>query len=83
MAGLPECGLFAPLSSLILIHLCRTLVKRAIAISKQFETSSRARERQMRANESLPLTSQADAAFLVRLAELGISDKCDKVRPVY
>lgn len=34
----------------------------------------------MRANESLPLTLQADAAFLVRLAELGISDSCDKVR---
>ncbi|GAA5904211.1 mismatch repair ATPase MSH6 [Sporobolomyces salmoneus] len=50
-----------------------TIVERAIAISKQFETTSKARERQQRANESLPLTSQADAAFLMQLAELKVS----------
>lgn len=51
---------------------------RAIGISKQFETSSRAREREMRASETLPLTSQADAAFLLRLANLGIDSTMDK-----
>ncbi|GAA6018493.1 hypothetical protein JCM11491_006423 [Sporobolomyces phaffii] len=48
--------------------LSETIVERAIAISKQFETTSKARERQQRANESLPLTAQADAAFLIKLA---------------
>lgn len=43
-----------------------------MSISKQFEESSRKRERVQRANESLPLTSQADAAFLVQLAKLGL-----------
>ncbi|ORY88074.1 muts domain V-domain-containing protein [Leucosporidium creatinivorum] len=51
-----------------------TLVQRAISISKQFETTSRAREREMRANESLPLTLQADAAFLVHFAKLGLAE---------
>lgn len=32
----------------------------------------------MRANESLPLTSQADAAFLVHVAKLGITDEMGK-----
>ncbi|KAI5476724.1 hypothetical protein MNV49_007314 [Pseudohyphozyma bogoriensis] len=54
------------------------LVERAIAISKQFETTSRAREREMRANESLPLTSQADAAFLTRFAKMGLSSDMDQ-----
>jgi hypothetical protein len=55
------------------------LVQRAIAISQQFEASSRARERTMRANESLPLTAQADAAFLINLAKLGSIDAMSKV----
>lgn len=55
------------------------LVQRAIAISQQFEASSRARERTMRANESLPLTAQADAAFLINLAKLGSIEAMSKV----
>lgn len=55
----------------------RTIVERAIAISKQFETTSKAREQQQRANESLPLTAQADAAFLIKLAELKLSGGID------
>lgn len=51
----------------------RSIVERAIAISKQFETSSKARERQQRANESLPLTAQADAAFLMKLAKMSLA----------
>ena len=47
-------------------------MNRAVDISKQFETTSRARERAQRANEALPLTAQADAAFLIQLARLGI-----------
>lgn len=50
----------------------RAIVERAIGISKQFEESSRARERLMRANETLPLTAQADAAFLLKLARLSV-----------
>ncbi|KAK4055994.1 DNA mismatch repair protein msh6 [Microbotryomycetes sp. JL221] len=46
------------------------LVQRATDISREFETTSRARERKVRANEQLPLTSQADAAFLLKLAQL-------------
>ncbi|SCV67515.1 BQ2448_5126 [Microbotryum intermedium] len=61
-----------------------SLVQRAIDISRQFETTSRARERKMRANESLPLTLQADAAFLMKLAQLGLDsyegDKSQLVR---
>ncbi|KDE02450.1 hypothetical protein MVLG_07000 [Microbotryum lychnidis-dioicae p1A1 Lamole] len=61
-----------------------SLVQRAIDISRQFETTSRARERKMRANESLPLTLQADAAFLIKLAQLGLDsyegDKSQLVR---
>ncbi|GAA6027763.1 hypothetical protein JCM8097_008022 [Rhodosporidiobolus ruineniae] len=53
--------------------LSETIVERAIGISKQFEETSRARERAMRANETLPLTAQADAAFLLKLAELTVS----------
>ncbi|GAA5968892.1 hypothetical protein JCM11641_000769 [Rhodosporidiobolus odoratus] len=52
--------------------LSETIVERAIGISKQFEESSRARERAMRANETLPFTAQADAAFLLKLAKLSI-----------
>ncbi|GAA5880264.1 hypothetical protein JCM1840_003414 [Sporobolomyces johnsonii] len=52
--------------------LSETIVERAIDISKQFETTSKARERAMRANESLPLTAQADAAFLIKLAKLNL-----------
>jgi DNA mismatch repair protein MSH6 len=54
-------------------RLFRTIVERAIAISKQFETTSKARERQQRANESLPLTAQADAAFLIKLAGIRLA----------
>ncbi|GAA5966543.1 hypothetical protein JCM3765_000953 [Sporobolomyces pararoseus] len=57
--------------------LSETIVERAIAISKQFETTSKAREQQQRANESLPLTAQADAAFLIKLAELKLSGGFD------
>ncbi|GAA5834415.1 hypothetical protein JCM5353_008937 [Sporobolomyces roseus] len=53
--------------------LSESIVERAIAISKQFETTSKARERQQRANESLPLTAQADAAFLVKLAKMSLA----------
>lgn len=53
--------------------LCRAIVERAIGISKQFEESSRARELAMRANETLPLTAQADAAFLLKLARLKLA----------
>ncbi|KAM0755699.1 DNA mismatch repair protein Msh6 [Meredithblackwellia eburnea MCA 4105] len=49
------------------------LVDRAINISKEFEGTSRAHERAMRANESLPLTSQADAAFLIQFAKMGLA----------
>lgn len=52
----------------------RALVQRAINISREFEIASRARERQMRASESLALTSQADAAFLIRLAQMELAD---------
>lgn len=52
----------------------RFLVQRAINISREFEAASRARERQMRASESVALTSQADAAFLLRLAQLGLTE---------
>ncbi|GAA5849819.1 hypothetical protein JCM8547_000574 [Rhodosporidiobolus lusitaniae] len=52
--------------------LSEAIVERAIGISKQFEETSRARERAMRANETLPLTAQADAAFLLKLAQLKI-----------
>lgn len=55
------------------LFLLSAVVDRAVDISKQFETTSRARERAQRANESLPLTAQADAAFLIQLARLGIS----------
>ncbi|GAA5943171.1 uncharacterized protein JCM15063_005224 [Sporobolomyces koalae] len=51
--------------------LSQTIVERAIAISHQFEVTSKARETQQRANESLPLTAQADAAFLIKLARAG------------
>ncbi|KAK4049028.1 DNA mismatch repair protein msh6 [Microbotryomycetes sp. JL201] len=51
-----------------------TLVQRATDISKEFETSSRARERRVRANETLPLTAQADAAFLLKLAKLKLDN---------
>ncbi|GAA6001069.1 mismatch repair ATPase MSH6 [Rhodotorula paludigena] len=54
--------------------LSSAIVERAIAISKQFEETSRARELAMRANESLPLPQQADAAFLLKLARLKIDD---------
>ena len=50
------------------------VVKRAIAISRQFEATSRARERAMRASETLALTSQADAAFLARLGGMSLED---------
>ncbi|GAA6051780.1 hypothetical protein JCM3770_004968 [Rhodotorula araucariae] len=50
------------------------IVERAITISKQFEETSRARELAMRANESLPLAQQADAAFLLKLARLSVDD---------
>ncbi|GAA5958465.1 hypothetical protein JCM21900_001479 [Sporobolomyces salmonicolor] len=53
--------------------LSEAIVERAIDISKQFETTSKARERAMRANESLPLTAQADAAFLIKLAKLNLN----------
>ncbi|GAA6021689.1 hypothetical protein JCM8202_004312 [Rhodotorula sphaerocarpa] len=53
--------------------LSEAIVERAIGISKQFEESSRARELQMRANERLPLTAQADAAFLLKLARLSVA----------
>ncbi|GAA5834783.1 hypothetical protein JCM11251_003661 [Rhodosporidiobolus azoricus] len=53
--------------------LSEAIVERAIGISKQFEETSRARERAMRANETLPLTAQADAAFLLKLAQLSVS----------
>ncbi|GAA6023217.1 hypothetical protein JCM10207_004484 [Rhodosporidiobolus poonsookiae] len=52
--------------------LSEAIVERAIGISKQFEETSRARERAMRANETLPLTAQADAAFLLKLARLSV-----------
>ncbi|GAA5847718.1 hypothetical protein JCM3766R1_000742 [Sporobolomyces carnicolor] len=55
--------------------LSETIVERAIAISKQFETTSKAREREQRANESLPLTAQADAAFLIKLAGLNLAER--------
>lgn len=45
------------------------VVKRAMDVSAEFEAKSRAREQAMRANETLPLTLQADAAFLVALAQ--------------
>ncbi|BGO99350.1 DNA mismatch repair protein msh6 [Rhodotorula toruloides] len=54
--------------------LSESIVERAIAISKQFEETSRARELAMRANETLPLTAQADAAFLIKLAKLKLAD---------
>ncbi|GEM07599.1 DNA mismatch repair protein MSH6 [Rhodotorula toruloides] len=54
--------------------LSESIVERAIAISKQFEETSRARELAMRANETLPLTAQADAAFLIKLAKLELAD---------
>ncbi|TNY21923.1 muts domain V-domain-containing protein [Rhodotorula diobovata] len=50
------------------------LVDRAIGISKTFEETSRARELKMRANESLPLAQQADAAFLLKLARLSVAE---------
>ncbi|BGP15722.1 DNA mismatch repair protein msh6 [Rhodosporidiobolus nylandii] len=53
--------------------LSETIVERAIGISKQFEETSRAKERAMRANETLPLTAQADAAFLLKLAQLSVA----------
>ncbi|TKA55262.1 hypothetical protein B0A53_02232 [Rhodotorula sp. CCFEE 5036] len=53
--------------------LSEAIVERAIGISKQFEESSRARELAMRANETLPLTAQADAAFLLKLARLKLA----------
>ncbi|GAA5880636.1 hypothetical protein JCM3774_000560 [Rhodotorula dairenensis] len=53
--------------------LSEEIVERAIGISKQFEESSRARELSMRANETLPLTAQADAAFLLKLARLKLA----------
>ncbi|GAA5982227.1 hypothetical protein JCM10908_004792 [Rhodotorula pacifica] len=53
--------------------LSEAIVERAIGISKQFEESSRARELTMRANETLPLTAQADAAFLLKLAKLKLA----------
>ena len=56
------------------ILLFRAIVERAIGVSKQFEESSRARELAMRANETLPLTAQADAAFLLKLARLKLAD---------
>ncbi|GAA5881916.1 hypothetical protein JCM16303_003463 [Sporobolomyces ruberrimus] len=59
--------------------LSETIVERAIAISKQFETTSKAREREQRANESLPLTAQADAAFLIKLAKLRIAMSVEEV----
>ncbi|GAA5837892.1 hypothetical protein JCM9279_004059 [Rhodotorula babjevae] len=49
------------------------LVDRAIGISKTFEETSRARELKMRANEALPLTQQADAAFLLKLVRLSLA----------
>lgn len=50
----------------------RTVVDRAVAISKQFEQSSRKRERAQCDDELLPLTLQADAAFLAKIAQLGL-----------
>ncbi|KAK4705468.1 DNA mismatch repair protein MSH6, partial [Phenoliferia sp. Uapishka_3] len=58
-----------------------SLVERAINISKEFETSSRAHERAMRASESLALTSQADGAFLVNFAKLGMGAVGKNVDP--
>ncbi|GAA5901645.1 hypothetical protein JCM6882_006031 [Rhodosporidiobolus microsporus] len=55
--------------------LSEAIVERAIGISKQFEETSRARERAMRANETLPLTAQADAAFLLKIAQLSVSSE--------
>lgn len=52
---------------------CSDLVDRAIGISKTFEETSRARELKMRANEALPLTQQADAAFLLKLVRLSLA----------
>ncbi|KAM0787401.1 hypothetical protein ACM66B_003486 [Microbotryomycetes sp. NB124-2] len=54
-----------------------SLVQRATDISKEFETTSRARERRVRANETLPLTAQADAAFLLKLAKLKLETSAD------
>ncbi|KAL8292528.1 hypothetical protein RQP46_001140 [Phenoliferia psychrophenolica] len=54
-----------------------SLVERAINISKEFEGSSRARERAMRVSETVPLTAQADAAFVWKLAKLGIGKNVD------
>lgn len=54
------------------------IVEKAIAISKKFEASSRAREKTMRASEQLPLTSQADAAFLLKFVQMGLEIKEDK-----
>ena len=45
------------------------VVKKAIAVSAEFEAKAKQREQKMRANETLPLTLQADAAFLVHLAQ--------------
>lgn len=50
------------------------VVRRAIDISRQFEATSKAREQAMRASESLSLTSQADAAFLARLAGMSLDE---------
>jgi DNA mismatch repair protein MSH6 len=75
MAGLSEFVLLLPSPAVPLLTsppLRRAIVERAIGISKQFEESSRARERLMRANETLPLTAQADAAFLLKLARLSV-----------
>lgn len=54
------------------------VVKRAIDISREFEATSRAREQAMRVSEALSLTSQADAAFLARLADLGLGESGHK-----
>lgn len=48
------------------------MVDCAVSISKQSEESSQERERAQRANESLPLTMQADAVFLIQLVKLGL-----------
>lgn len=75
MAGLSECVKRRSLSvRTSLMSTARSIVERAIAISKQFEETSRARELAMRANETLPLTAQADAAFLIKLAKLKLAD---------
>lgn len=47
------------------------IVERAIGISADFEKSVQARQQHMRSGETLPLALQADAAWLLRMAQDG------------